>query len=312
MPRRIQGPDGKVHEFPDDFSDDEIATALDTLLPPVDSSRLETPAPTWAERLGLNKPTASAILGFMRGSTQGAVDVAQGVASRVTGAMNEKLNAENAIRQDAGVSPTATMPQVEKPQTFSGTIGSVLPDVASMAMPVGEAAAAVKGAVPSTARAGAKFQSVMAAAKDLPVAITDDVSKATSRIYELSENGATLPSAVRKFFIKATNPEKPIDYKTARDFITNMGSLSADEASRMSPTVRRELINLTKSLGDSVVQTAKQAGKADEYLSAVKEYRRAMRMRETLEAVKGPALKGAAGAAGAGAGYEIYRRISGE
>lgn len=43
MPRRIQGPDGKVHEFPDDFSDAEVSAALDSVLPKAASQPSEHP-----------------------------------------------------------------------------------------------------------------------------------------------------------------------------------------------------------------------------------------------------------------------------
>lgn len=316
MPRRVQGPDNKIHEFPDDFSDEEIASALDSLLPPAEAAA--KPEPTWSDRLGLNEPTASPVKGFLRGSGAAAVDMAQGAAS----ALLKKANLFAGV-EDQGAATAAAMAgktyapaegdEMPIPDTVPAQVGAALPDVAELAIPSG---AAIKG-IPRAARAAKGFQSVMAAAGDLPVAVTDDVSKAASRIYELSENGATLPSVVRKFFLRATNPERgPLDYRTARDFMSNMGALSAEESARMSPTVRRELIALTRSLGDSVVQTAKQVGKADEYLSAMKEYRQAKKMQEAWTNVKPmivkPAIVGASGAAGAGAAYEIYRKLRGE
>lgn len=38
MPRRIQGPDGKIHEFPDDFTDADVSAALESVLPPSQAS----------------------------------------------------------------------------------------------------------------------------------------------------------------------------------------------------------------------------------------------------------------------------------
>jgi hypothetical protein len=63
MPRRVQGPDGKVHEFPDDATDAEISAALDA-----------TPkkARTWGDVAADFLPTVGGTIGSLEGGTIGA------------------------------------------------------------------------------------------------------------------------------------------------------------------------------------------------------------------------------------------------
>lgn len=262
----------------------------------------ESPAKpaTWSEQLGLNKPTTSPMVGFMRGAGSGVVDLAQGAVSNVMGQLNQKLDADNTVRQGAGLPQTATMPRVERPQNMSGFVGAALPVMAEMAIPTNVAGRAAIDALPNATRAGAKFEQVMGAAKDIPV----DLSKAGDaalRITQLAEHGGTLPMAVRKFVAYATDPKKPaMTYKVARDFATNISRLSVDEMNRLTPVVKRQVAELAAELNKANAEAAKAAGKGAEYKAAMREYANAMRMKEAVEFSMKHAKKAALGAAGLG------------
>jgi hypothetical protein len=153
------------------------------------------------------------------------------------------------------------------------------------------AVTAAKAALPSAARAGAKFQSVMGAAKDVPIDISGPGNQAL-RIMQLGERGGTIPKAVRDFVKRVTDPNKPdMTYDEARDFASNISRLSADEFSRLPRGMRREVGNLRVALNKSVERAADAAGKGDEYRSAMKEYSRAAKGREMVDDVKEQAMR---------------------
>lgn len=251
---------------------------------------------TWADRMGLNKPVpsmpslgkaeplAAASAGFMRGVGSGAMDLLQGAASKLVNTF---------AVDESGTGPNSPAPA---PNTMSGNVGSALPDVAMMAMPMDAAA----GALPSATRAGAKFQQVMGAAKDIPVDLAEAGNTAL-RITQLSERGSSMPMAVRKFIAYATDPNKPpMTYEVARDFASNISRLSVDEMKRLQPVVKREIAQMSAQLNKANAEAAKAAGKGAEYKSAMREYANAMRMKDAIDAAIKHSGKAALGAAGLG------------
>ena len=272
----------------------------------------EAPSPaavkTWADKLGLNQPTDSMLTGFLRGAGAGAVDLVQGATANVTGQLNAKLDGENAVRRGAGRQETATLPRVQQPEGFSGTVGAALPVAAEMAI---GGAPVVKGAVnaiPRAARAGEKFQEVAGAAKDIAIE-TKEVGDAALRIYQLSERGGSMPKAVRDLLKRVTDPAKQaMAYPESRDFASNISRLSADEMQRLTPVVRREVAQLSAALNKANAQAAQAAGKGAEYKSAMREYARAMEMRKALDTVIKRGKQAALPAAGlGGAAYWLGR-----
>lgn len=178
--------------------------------------------------------------------------------------------------------------------------------LATAALPL--AVKAVKGALPSTVRAGAKFQQVMGAAKDVPV----DVAKpgaASLRVMELSERGGSMPKAIRDFLKRVTDPSKAeLTYGEARDFYSNLSRLSADETRRLTPVMRREVGQVRALLNEALSGSAESVGQGATYRSAMKEYARAAKLRDVSQRVAKWALP--AGATGA-AGYYAVEKLSG-
>lgn len=268
----------------------------------------ETPAATWSDRLGLNQPTDSMMSGFMRGAGAGAVDLVQGAVSNVTGRMNEKVRGENATRAELGTAlghaPSSpkpeVMPAVESPGNFSGMVGEALPIVGEMAIGGPPVLGAAKAALPSAARAGSNFEKVMGAAKDIPVDV-EPLGKVALRIMDLAERGGSMPKAVRDVLKRITDPNKaPMTYQEARDFAGNIGRLSVDEMNRLTPVVKRQVAELAAQLNKANADAAKLAGRGAEYKSAMREYARAMKMKDMIDTTLKHSKRAALAAAGLG------------
>lgn len=264
--------------------------------------------PTWSQSLGLNEPTTSPMVGFMRGAGSGIVDLAQGAVSNVTGQLNAKLDAENENRRANGGRETATLPRVQNPESFAGDVGNVMPMIAETVATGRIGTNAVVDALPNAARAGRGFEQVMSAAGDVPVNV-EAAGKSALRVMELAERGGTMPKAVRDLLKRVTDPAKPaMTYRESRDFASNLGKLSVDEMNRLKPIVKREVANMAAELNKANADAAKLAGKAVEYKSAMREYANAMRMRDALDTAIKHSKKAALGAAGlGGAAYWLGR-----
>lgn len=174
----------------------------------------------------------------------------------------------------------------------------------------GEALAAGAKMLPNTTRAGQKFQQVMGVAKDQPV----DISKpgdVALRIHELADRGSTMPRVVSKFLRRITDPNQaPLTYGEARDFASNISRLSADEYNRLTPVIQREVGNLRVALNDAVAKAAAAAGKGEDYLSAMKEYAQAAKLRDIKDEIVQGARRAAPYAAGAsGVGYWLAQKL---
>jgi hypothetical protein len=168
---------------------------------------------------------------------------------------------------------------------------------------LGAAAPIVADALPNAARAGAKFQSVMSTAKDIPIDISGP-GNAALRILQLSERGGGVPPRpVMQFAQRVTNPKKPpMTYDEARDFASNISRLSANEFNRLTPVVHREVAGLRVALNKAVGEAASQAGRGSDYASAMKEYARAMQMKNVADKLWAGAKRAAPFATIAGLG----------
>lgn len=309
MPRIVKGPDGTMHSFPDTATDQQISGALKAI--PRANAPQASKAPTWADQMGLNAGTDSPVEGFFRGAGAAAVDMAEGATAAVR---NRVASAgDPTMRMLHGAGPVEEQQDVAAvPESTAGQIGAVAPAVAEMAIPVGGGAKvgkAVIDAIPRTARAAGKFKEVMSAAGQLPVNISAPGNVAL-RIQELAERGGSMPMAVRKFLVRVTDPNKAaMNYEEARDFASNISRLSASEFGRLTPVVAREVAEMRVALNKAVAETAKQAGKADEYASAMKEYAQAMRVKNVIHSAVEGAKKSAPYATAVGAGYWLSKKF---
>lgn len=311
MGQQYRRPTADDFDFPPDAKPEEIDAFLKKQQPIKTETASAPKAPTWSDQMGLNEPTDSTLTGFVRGAGGAVVDMAQGATARVRNAIAK--SGDPVTREIFGAVPVEQQQDVmSAPETFAGKVGGVLPDAAAMAIPgpaVLKGAKAAVNAIPTTAKAGAKFQSVMAAAKNIPIDVKE-VGDAALRIQELAERGGSMPLAVRKILNRMTDPEKAgLVYEESRDFASNISRLSADEMQRLTPVVRREVAHLSAMLNKANAMAAKQAGKADEYASAMKEYASAMRLRSMADAAIKGAKKTVPYASAAGAGTWLANKL---
>lgn len=253
------------------------------------------------------------------------IGVAKGAGSTVAGLGEMAGNAgllpsvrPNAFGDSAMRNPAFA--QAEQATTATNTpqmIGKGLEAAAELALPVGAGAKAAAEAIPSAARAGAQFQSVMGAARAIPLNV-EAPGQVALRIQQLAERGGgSMPRPVSQFLQRITNPEKaPLDYEEARDFASGISRLSANEFQRMGPSVAREVAELRVTLNRSVAEAANKAGKGKEYAQAMNEYAKAKKLSGMIDdAVAGAksalpkAIGGGAAGAGAGAGWWLSKEI---
>lgn len=168
---------------------------------------------------------------------------------------------------------------------------------------------AVSDAMPSAARAGQNFQSVMGAARDIPVNVSGDVADAALRAKELSAV-STVPKPVANFIKVVDNADiQPLTYERARDYASALSRLSSQDYQTMNPVMARQVAQLSASLNKSVVEAAETAGKGAEYKAAMTEYRRAMQIRDAVNGAVEGVKKAVPAATTAGTGYWLTSRL---
>lgn len=175
--------------------------------------------------------------------------------------------------------------------------GALLPEA-----PVGEL-------LPSTEKAGQLFFELEKIAGKVPVNVNDP-GKVATKIWDLAQAGGTRPKIITDFLRRVTTPSgAPMDYAEMRKFYQNATRLSADEANRLTPAVKRLIGEFTQKLGDSLWEAAQSVGQGDRYNRAMKSYRSAAKfegyMNKTLPKVGKAAAIGAAGATGAAGAYKL-------
>jgi hypothetical protein len=212
-------------------------------------------------------------IGAVKGAAHTAID-----AGSLIQAIPGVSTAVDALYGTPGLSKNA-FPAAREATAYSNPVqmaGGAAETLGEMAVPVGAAA----DALPSAARAGQKFESVMAAAKDVPIDV-EAPGQVALRIKQLADRGGSMPMVVRKFLNRITDPDMgAMTYQEGRDFASNVSRLSADEYGRLTPVVGREVTNLRMTLNKAVGVAAAKAGKMEEYQAAMKEYANAARLNE--------------------------------
>jgi hypothetical protein len=286
MPIRVQVPGHGIVEFPDGTPQDEMAKALSSLSAP--ASAPPPPERSWLQTAGeVGKGLVKGAAGTVAGLGELAVNA--GAIHGVQPTMFQPSGRHPAFTRAEELTRAENTPQM---------VGKGIETVAEIAVPVTRAVQAI----PSAARAGKAFQSVMGAAKDIPVDVNAPGAVGL-KIMQLAERGGTMPRPVSQFLQWVTNPDKPaMTYEVARDFASNISRLSANEMQRLTPVMAREVAELRVVLNKSVAEAAGKAGKGREYASAMNEYAKAMKLRGMIDDVVTGAKRAAPWAAAAGAG----------
>ena len=102
---------------------------------------------TWSDRLGLNAPTASPMVGFLKGSGASAVDILDGGKA---GGASTLFHGGDLIRRGLGMERVIERPEVRAsmtaPASMGGQIGFMGEQVAEFAVPLTRLSGAMKGA----------------------------------------------------------------------------------------------------------------------------------------------------------------------
>jgi hypothetical protein len=242
---------------------------------------------------GLESGTSPATADFMGSVPLGAVKTAQGIAETPQHPVMGPLKAAGGVLQMSTV-PSAFM---------GGPVADAAIDAAApMAEKVWDAA------VPTRAKAGKLFDSVMEAAGDQPVTLSPETMKPLERTQQLAMAGGKPFGAADKLYqrIQTVNP---LTYREGRDFAQNM-SLSPEEKMGLKRSMKYEVPRMAKSFNEDVGNAAAAAGKGDEYDKAMSMYRRASRNAAIGKAALKYGGRAALGAAGAGGLYELGKTLN--
>ena len=192
-----------------------------------------------------------------------------------------------------------------------------------MAAPV--AVAGIQKAIPlaqalisGKAPAIAKFDTVMAAAKDVPLQL-GEVDDIALRARELAGQGVKTPgrgSTLPKVFsdyIKHREQNIPMTYEIGRDFAKTAGRISASEKMAATGEMEAVLAKFSNALKTANRDAAAKVGMGEMYDAAMKEYRLAATVADKADIIKkwarNAAIAGALGGSGV-AGAGLYKKLT--
>lgn len=182
-----------------------------------------------------------------------------------------------------------------KEAAISGAIGAAIP---------GAGAAVQKAAsyLPSAARAGKAFQEVSKVAGQHSVPVTPSLSDALMEYQSLVDAGGSRSLAVSKLVNRLTTSGKgPLTYDEARLFASNISRLSADDAQRLTPVMKRAVGQVASELSGTISNTAEAAGKLEAYQAAMREWGQVKTMEDRLKILKKYGIRAGLYALGGGA-----------
>ncbi len=175
---------------------------------------------------------------------------------------------------------------------------------------------ALSDAIPSKARAGAKFSQVMGAAKDVPLDLSaaDDAALRAQELAgrgSLPGRGSSMPKVVRDY-LRTRESSPSMTYEAGRDFQSSAGQLSASEILDTKPVMKAQVAKLAKALADSNRAAAVKVGMGAEYDAAMSEYAKAANIAKMktglIDLMKNKAVQAGLGT---GLGYGAYKAVSG-
>jgi hypothetical protein len=164
-------------------------------------------------------------------------------------------------------------------------------------------------------KAGQLFNKV-AAAKDTPIEVTDDMYAALNQAKDLAAAGAKgLPRVITKFFNRVDSVDQELTWDEARRFYTNVSRLSANEYQSMAPQMASAVSRFGAAFSDSLRAAAEASGVGEEYGDAMQLYSKAKSWQKfganAWSVIKDKVGSAIAGAAGGGATYEILQALHG-
>jgi hypothetical protein len=258
------------------------------------------------------KDFGDTIVGAGKGALQSVVNNVDLVQSVNPQRMAEKIAAPKMAQERDRQYEEKMKPLRDATVTHSTRqkVGYGLETAAEFLVPTGAAGKAVAPAA-RMARAGHLIEEATVKAGNMAVDVTK-VGNQALRIEQLAERGGVKPKVVRDFLKRITDPEKgPLTFNEARDFYNNASRLTRSEAGRLTAPLRRELVQFTRHMHNSLLDAAEAAGKGDQYARGVKNYANAAKWSRRLKK-SGKVIGRAVGTAalGGATGYGVYNALN--
>jgi hypothetical protein len=139
---------------------------------------------------------------------------------------------------------------------------------------VAEAPEGINQTFPTIHKYGNNIQRIEDLARDAGVRVPlSETTQPLDRLMQLGEMN-TIPQAVRSLSTNtagAMEPSFQLPLKTARDYVSSISGLSADEAGKMAPVVKREMGGLRKGLHSDIADSLNtlQPPEGQNYLDSV-------------------------------------------
>lgn len=276
------------------MADDELTVVKSEPLPALSVVKSEPLADTKSSALVMAKDVG---IGVLKGAAHTVLDAGNLMRRVPVGVMTGKPgetigSAVDALYGQPGLSGKA-FPAAQEATAYANTpqrVGGALETLGEMAVPV----RGVATALPSAAHAGATFQGVMGAAKDVPLDVSKVGDVALDIAKKAQEGGGTQwgPPPVRQLIQYLTDPKKPdMTYEVGRNFASNISRLSAKDWASIPPAMNRDIQELRMALNAANGRAAAVAGKGAEYLEAMNEYAKAMKLRDVFSTAGSAAMK---------------------
>lgn len=161
------------------------------------------------------------------------------------------------------------------------------------------------GEIPTRAKAGKVFGSVMNDAADQPVNLTRSM-KPLERAQQLSTRGHGTVSAADNLY-KRLNTVNPLNYREARDWASGLSRLTANDTMNASPSLRSQVGELSHAFNEDIGDTAASVGRGEDYAKAMRDYRRASQLGNAAKTAAKWAIPAAAG--GGAATYALKKTL---
>lgn len=235
-------------------------------------------------------------LGFLQGRSQGYSGLNSGVSPGAANILGSPLTGTAQALE--GV---ASIPQHPIGGPIKAVGGALKAATIPGMMMGGPETAGLIDAIPSAKYAGQSLNDISSAVGDVDVPLGKSLAP-LQRLAELNARGGSgsVPAGVMQL-LERSQAVSPMVYPEARDFASNISSLSGLEKMAAKPQVLSQMNALRSGMHQDIASSIGDLG--PNYLDAIKEYAQAQQMKQTA----GKIGKAVGGAAAAGiVGKEIY------
>ncbi len=254
----------------------------------------------------------------MQSKVNSGMAMIQGAKDAISPLLSDTANLAKSVLNYRSNKPQSTPEQQRGYANLAGqTAAPILAGIAINRGP--ELIKAVNDVIPTKQGGGAKFAEINSKIGSTPVDLSsaDDAALDAMKLSggqlggRVIGTGSTAPKVLRDYIAqRGASPQ--MDFETARQFQSKAGSLSAEEVQAINKTpMQGKIAALAKALADSNRTAATAGGMGDVYDEAMTEYRRAMQINATRNAVVDALKKhGIKAAVGTGIAYEALKGAS--